>query len=243
MVNMCIVHHILKGERFMKKLLRVICSSLLVLAMSAPVSAAASESVLPIRVVGTIISEGDGQITVQNELSGNDVIVLNITPDTAIVDSNTGVAAGLDSRTGNYVTVFYDPNAVSTDPKMTNALAVTVNGSLDNSSVHYAKVKEVLSTANGVSMVLTTEGLEVTIEANAPVLPYVAKYAASLGDITPGTPLLLWYDAVLESSPARTSADIAVIVGKPAATILPAGDQWPGEGDDYKGLMSNTPKS
>jgi P pilus assembly chaperone PapD len=241
---MCIVHHILKGERFMKKLLRVICSSLLVLAMCAPVYAAASESVLPIKVIGTIISEGDGRIVVQSEYSGNDVIVLNITPDTAIVDSNTGAAAGLDSRTGNYVTVFYDPNAVSTDPEMIDALAVTVNGSLENDSVHYANVKQVLSTDNGVTMLVTAEGLEVTIDTDAAVIPYLAKYAAPLGEITTGTQLLLWYDAVLESFPASTSANVAVIVGRPPAPpapVLPEGDPWPGEGNDYNGMLENKP--
>jgi hypothetical protein len=236
---MCIVHHILKGERLMKKLLRVICSSLLVLAMCAPVAAEASESVLPIKVIGPIISEGDGRITVQNEYNGNDVIVLNITPDTAIVDSTTGAAAGLDSRTGNYITAFYDPNAVSADVEMVNALAVTVNGSVDNNSIYYSVVREILSTDNGVSVLIDNNGVEVTIDSNSSVIPYLQNSVPSLGNISPGTPLLVWYDAVLESYPVRTGVDIAVIIGEPAATILPPGDTWPGEGNDYRGVMDN----
>jgi hypothetical protein len=226
----------------MKKLLRVICSSLLVLAMCAPVSAAASESVLPIRVVGTIISEGDGTITVQNEYNGNDVIVLNITPDTAIVDSATGAAAGLDSRTGNYITAFYEPNAYSADPAMVNALAVTVNGSLENGSVHFARAERILSTDNGIRLIIDNGGLEVTIDKNSPVIPYLNSRVPQLNDINVGTQLLLWYDIVLESYPAQTSADLAVIIGEspaPLTPTLPAGDTWPGEGVDYRGVMEN----
>jgi hypothetical protein len=243
MVNMCIVHHILKGESFMRKFLRVICSSLLVLAMCVPVYAAQGQA-LPVGMAGQIIAQGDGNITVQN--AQGSTVVLNITPETIIVDAATGMSVGLDMRMDNNVTVFYGPISTRSMPPISNAVGIALNVTEPGAglSFYYGVVEQVASrTAESVTLLGGNGRLAVTINRSSQIMPYLTRNLVSIDNIDVGTALLVCTGPMALSFPAQTTAKWTVVVGQTyggAAAGTASSDQWPGEGSEYTGMMSNT---
>jgi hypothetical protein len=238
---MCIVLHIMKGESFMRKFLRVICSSLLVLAMCVPVYAAQGQA-LPVGMAGVITAEGDGTITVQN--AQGYTIVLNVTPETIIVDAANGMSAALGMRLDDNVTVYYGPvNALSMPPQ-SNAVGIAINATEPGAAVsaYYGVVEQIVSrSADSVTVLGGNGAIEVTINRSSQIMPYLTRNIVSIDNIDVGTALLVFTGPVMRSFPAQTTARWTVIVGQTGGgSGSIASDPWPGEGTEYTGVMGNS---
>ena len=153
---------------------------------------------------GEILEVNDNVLIIKGEGHHN-LVAAVITDNTYLLDGKNGKAKKLSSfKVGKEVTVYYSPKMTRSIPPQTEAYAVVLG---DNSEKigKFFKVEEVTLSEDGayVTVVNTNESLVATIDKKAN-----KNFAA----IKAGDELLLWYDMMTMSLPARTNAKKAVVL-------------------------------
>ena len=165
-------------------------------------------------------SVGENRITVK---VNDQEVTLNISEQTFIIDSQTGLPTSLkDLKEGSKLYVYYSAAMTYSLPPQSHAVAVVTNIQENKTFPKFMTVKEIVSQKEGEIRVLNDFGdLIVTIKADSPLSPFKTKQAVSLKDIKEGTQLLLWYDFVAESYPAQATSDKTVIMGQKEIVKVP----------------------
>lgn len=177
----------------------------------------------PVAMYGTIIGETDGMIEVQNHLNEEDTVLLHVSDDVFVVDAVTGQPATLQDRETDRVAVFYGPAATMSLPPQSKAVAIAVNLPEGNFSPHYAVVESVtvepVAVESDDSIKILTGGgsLYVTINREAPIMPYLTRNIVTIDHIREGSKLMLWYDMVAQSYPAQAVSLQTVLLHNPSA--------------------------
>jgi hypothetical protein len=251
-----------RGISAMKKRISFALSAVLALSLSLPAVMAKEEPVidpsvifntsdtampLPATMYGTIIDENGGDITVQNLLNENDVVVLHIQTTTCVVDAVTGMSAALKDRESDLVAVFYGPFVSMSMPPQSNAVAIAVNLPENNFSPHYAKAESVTQLEDGVQILADNGSLFVRITPETKLLPYLTRNIVLPAMIVKGSELIVWYDIVAMSFPGQTNARIAVLLRGPSedaagdVTVpeIPSGE-IPEASGELQGYVPNT---
>lgn len=164
---------------------------------------------------GKVIEAADDYIVISVSADGKTErkVQLNISDATVLIDSESMAAVNLsDIQVGDTVQAAYSTIMTKSMPPQSAASMIAVHTD-KGGSVSLVKADEVSADENGnVAVTDKSQDLIVTILKDARVLPYRTKNIVKLSDITPGSTLLLWYDAVTLSLPAQASAQKAVLV-------------------------------
>ena len=151
---------------------------------------------------GKIIEVNENMIVVKGE---HNLIAAMITDETHLLNGKNGKAKKLSSfKIGKEVTVYHSPKMTRSIPAQTVSYAIVL-GSNDEKQGRYFKVDKVTLSEDGsyVSVIDTNHNLIATIDKKA------CKDFTSLES---GDELIVWYNMMTMSLPARTNAQKALIL-------------------------------
>lgn len=151
---------------------------------------------------GKIVEVNENMIVVKGE---HNIIAAMITDDTYLLNGKNGKAKKLSSfKVGKEVTVYHSPKMTRSIPAQSAAFAVVLG---DNSEKmgKFFKVEEVTMSEDKtyVSVINTNESLIATVDKKA---------NKNFAEIKAGDNLMVWYDMMTMSLPARTNANKVVIL-------------------------------
>jgi hypothetical protein len=151
---------------------------------------------------GKIVEVNENMIVVKGE---HNIIAAIITDDTYLLNGKNGKAKKLSSfKVGKEVTVYHSPKMTRSIPAQSAAYAVVLG---DNSEKmgKFFKVEEVTMSEDKtyVSVINTNESLIATVDKKA---------NKNFAEIKAGDNLMVWYEMMTMSLPARTNANKLVIL-------------------------------
>ena len=153
---------------------------------------------------GKIVEVNENMIVVKGE---HNIIAAMITDDTYLLNGKNGKAKKLSSfKVGKEVTVYHSPKMTRSIPAQSAAYAVVLG---DNSEKmgKFFKVEEVTMSEDKtyVSVINTNESLIATVDKKA---------NKNFAEIKAGDNLMVWYDMMTMSLPARTNANKVVVLSE-----------------------------
>ena len=151
---------------------------------------------------GKIIEVNKNMIVVKGE---HNIIAAVITDETYLLNGKTGKAKKLSSfKVGKEVTVYHSPKMTRSIPAQTVSYAIVL-GANDEKQGKYFKVDKVTLSEDGsyASVIDTNHNLIVTIDKKA---------CKDFTSIKSGDELIVWYNMMTMSLPARTNAQKALIL-------------------------------
>ena len=151
---------------------------------------------------GEIIEVNENMIVVKGE---HNLIAAMITDETHLLNGKNGKAKKLSSfKIGKEVTVYHSPKMTRSIPAQTVSYAIVL-GSNDEKQGRYFKVDKVTLSEDGsyVSVIDTNHNLIATIDKKA---------CKDFTSIESGDELIVWYNMMTMSLPARTNAQKALIL-------------------------------
>lgn len=175
---------------------------------------AMTDSSLYYGIVTGLVRDEQGQLVqlkLSSESHGN--YVMNLSSETVWID--VGGRCACDPSTlevGERVYVAHSHASTFSLPPQSAAFAVMRNLPQDAGCPHYHVVQQAASREDG-SLCVTVDngGLYLSAGAFTSVSSYQGG-GASLEDLVPGTAIMAWYDVVLESYPAQTSASHIMVL-------------------------------
>ena len=151
---------------------------------------------------GKIVEVNENMIVVKGE---HNIIAAMITDDTYLLNGKNGKAKKLSSfKVGKEVTVYYSSKMTRSIPAQSAAFAVVLGDSSEKMGKFF-KVEEVTMSEDNtyVSVINTNESLIATVDKKA---------NKNFAEIKAGDNLMVWYDMMTMSLPARTNANKVVIL-------------------------------
>ncbi len=154
----------------------------------------------------------DQLLVTVNELE----VALNISEETLIIDSKTGLPASLkDLKVDDAIFIYYSPAMTRSLPPQSHGIAIVTGVETNKSHAELFTVKEIIFKNEGEIRALNKDGdLIVSFSKDVPLTPYKTKQIVTIDDIQVGTQLFIWYDIVAMSYPGQTGATKAVLVGQ-----------------------------
>lgn len=143
-------------------------------------------------------------------------VVLNISEETLVIDSKTGLPASLSElKAGDAIFAYYSAAMTRSLPPQSHAIAIVTQVEKDKSHAEFFTVREIISRGDEEVRALNKEGdLIATFSKENALTPYITKQIVTLDDIQVGTQLFVWYDIVALSYPGQTLATKSVLVGQ-----------------------------
>ena len=153
---------------------------------------------------GVILEVQDNLLVIKGEGHHN-LVAAVVTENTYLLNGKNGKAKKLSSfKVGKEVTVYYSPKMTRSIPAQSAAYAVVLG---DNSEKmgKFFKVEEVTMSEDKtyVSVINTNESLIATVDEKA---------NKNFAEIKAGDNLMVWYDMMTMSLPARTNANKVVVL-------------------------------
>lgn len=151
---------------------------------------------------GKILEVNDNVLVVKGEHS---LIAAVISDETYLLNGKNGKAKRLNSfKVGKEVTVYHSPKMTRSIPAQTEAYAIVLNEG-DVPQGRFLRAEKVALSEDGkyVRVVDTNHGFIVTVDKKA-----CRNYA----DIKPEDNLMVWFDTMTLSIPARANATKAVVL-------------------------------
>lgn len=179
------------------------------------------DSVLYYGTIREIGKDEDGSISrlwLESDRYGE--YVMNISPDTAWIDSGNHTAfdpAGL--KEGERVYVFHSPVSTRSLPPQSEAFVVVRNIPADAGCAQYHEVESVDRKDGTLTITTDNGGLLIRADQKTGVSRCGEKGACTLEDIQAGDKVMAWYDAVAESYPGQTYASHLMLL---SASAVPA---------------------
>ena len=155
---------------------------------------------------GVILEVQDNVLVIKGEGHHN-LVAAVVTENTYLLNGKNGKDKKLSSfKVGKEVTVYYSPKMTRSIPPQAEAYAVVLG---DNSEKmgKFFKVEEVTMSEDNtyVSVINTNESLIATVDKKA---------NKNFAEIKAGDNLMVWYDMMTMSLPARTNANKVVILSE-----------------------------
>ena len=151
---------------------------------------------------GKIVEVNENMIVVKGE---HNIIAAMITDDTYLLNGKNGKAKKLSSfKVGKEVTVYHSPKMTRSIPAQSAAFAIVLGDSSEKMGKFF-KVEEVTMSEDKtyVSVINTNESLIATVDKKA---------NKNFAEIKAGDNLMVWYDMMTMSLPARTNANKVVVL-------------------------------
>ena len=151
---------------------------------------------------GKIVEVNENMIVVKGE---HNLIAAMITDETYLLNGKNGKTKKLSSfKVGKEVTVYHSPKMTRSIPAQTVSYAIVL-GNNDEKQGKYFKVDKVTLSEDGsyVSVIDTNHNLIATIDKKA---------CKDFTSIESGDELIVWYNMMTMSLPARTNAPKALIL-------------------------------
>ena len=153
---------------------------------------------------GVILEVQDNLLVIKGEGHHN-LVAAVVTENTYLLNGKNGKDKNLSSfKVGKEVTVYYSPKMTRSIPPQAEAYAVVL-GDISEKMGKFFKVEEVTMSEDKtyVSVINTNESLIATVDKKA---------NKNFAEIKAGDNLMVWYDMMTMSLPARTNAQKVVVL-------------------------------
>ena len=196
----------------MKKLFILLLFAVVV--TSTPVWAAEN----PVSIDGYIYDETGTTITVRD---GEERAVLNITPETIIVDASDGMPLALAERNDDHVIVYHSGGS-----------ALVILGNVPDTGMRpqFGRVEAIETRDDEVVITVHGGSLLVTIGRDSQIEPFMTRNLVTIDHIEVGSDLLMWYPLVAASYPGQATAQRTIILSHGTA---PEGVEYNGYANGY----------
>ena len=140
--------------------------------------------------------EGDRLLMKRDCTWGAENLIVTISEDTKILDVGNGYPIlREDMEAGIQVRVYVGEAMTMSLPPITNGDMILYGRSADGCSPIYAVVKSVEKTEDEPIRLVFMNGMEVKVDENTTLLPYLTRNLIRKEDLTPGRRILIWPDA------------------------------------------------
>ena len=161
--------------------------------------------------IGYITAYENNQLTVASHLNEEDVMVLNLSEATVIIDAETGSPAVIADRTNDRVKVYHANFTTMSIPPQSPAFVVAINLPEYASSPHYHVIEAIEQVdEDTLRLLVDNGGLYITLDREAPLFPHLTRQHIALEHLQVGDTLLFWYEVVAMSFPGQTTATRAL---------------------------------
>ncbi|MCL1787528.1 MAG: stalk domain-containing protein [Defluviitaleaceae bacterium] len=160
--------------------------------------------------VGYITAYEDNQLTVASLSDEEDIIVLNLSEATVIIDAETGLPAAIADRDSDRVKVYHAVFTTMSIPPQSPALVVAINLPEYAASPHYHVIEAIEVDEESAKITVDNGGLIITLDSETPLTPYLTRQMVTIDTLNVGDTLLFWYEVVATSYPGQTTATRAI---------------------------------
>ncbi|MCL1786774.1 MAG: copper amine oxidase N-terminal domain-containing protein [Defluviitaleaceae bacterium] len=160
--------------------------------------------------IGYITAYEDHQLTVASLSDEEDIIVLNLSEATVVVDAETGLPAAIADRDSDLVKVYHAVFTTMSIPPQSPALVVAINLPEYSASPHYHVIEAIEVDEESAKITVDNGGLIITLDSETPLTPYLTRQMVTIDTLNVGDTLLFWYEAVAASYPGQTTATRAM---------------------------------
>lgn len=162
---------------------------------------------------GTILSIEEDSITMSREMEGGtEDLVIMITEDTRLLDSNGGYPILIDDlEEGMPVRVYVGPAMTMSLPAITNGEVILAGLAENGSFPVYTQVDSLEETGEDTFLLHTVNGEDYLVDSETSLLPYLTRNLVTVQDLTEGTTVLLWTE---EGENGEPRAEEIVIFGE-----------------------------
>ena len=192
-------------------------------------------------VTGYIVAYEHHQLTVVSQFDEEEVIVLNLSEATVIIDAETGSPAVIADRTSDRVKVYHSPVTTRSIPPQSAAFVVAVNLPEYASSPHYHVIEAIVQVdEDTLRLTVDNGGLFITLDRETPLNPHLTRQHIDLEHLQVGDTLLFWYEVVAMSFPGQTTATRALWLS--AADVedseIETAPEYPADEEDVTGITT-----
>jgi len=188
-----------------------------------------TQALLPVSKIGYITDYSENQLTVQNPVNIDEIIVLNLSESTIIVDAYTGEPSSIADRRSDRVKVYHAPFMTMSIPPQSPALIIALDLPENQFSPMYHTIEEIDELYYDTIRITTDNGgLFITLDQDTPLTPHMTRQMVELEHLQVGDRLLVWYEIIATSFPAQTTATRVIFLGS-----APEEDK-PSYGTDYE---------
>ena len=160
--------------------------------------------------IGYITAYENNQLTVASLSDEEDIIVLNLSEATVVVDAETGLPAAIADRDSDRVKVYHAVFTTMSIPPQSPALVVAINLPENAGSPHYHVIEAIEVNEESASITVDNGSLIITLDSETPLTPYLTRQMVTIDTLNVGDTLLFWYEVVLTSYPGQTTATRAM---------------------------------
>ena len=200
----------------MKKLIALLL--LVILSLSVPVWAAAQDgdqgntpALYPVSIDGYIENETATTIEVVSQ-DGQNRVILNISPETYIVDAESGLPLDLANRNNDRVIAYYGPVTTRSEPPQSNAVLILGNIPEGAMPPQFGVAEAVQTADDQVVVTIRGGSILVTIQRDSRIEPFRTRNIVTIDNITVGSSLLMWYPMVTASYPGQATAQRTILL-------------------------------
>ena len=141
-------------------------------------------------------------------------VLLTITDETRILNAVTGEpVAAKDIRAGEMAYAYTSPIMTMSMPPQTWAELILVGIPADYTVPSYMEVDTVTKNDDGTVILGTNQAINVTLNNETKVFPFLTKNIVTKDMIQPGQKVLVWHGPVLLSYPGQTTASKVMVFG------------------------------
>ena len=141
-------------------------------------------------------------------------VLLTITDETRILNAVTGdPVAAKDIREGEMAYAYTSPIMTLSIPPQTKAELILVGIPADFMVPSYMEVDTVQRNDDGTVILGTNQAINVTLNKETKVFPFLTRNIVTKESIQPGQRVLVWHGPVLLSYPGQTTATKVMVFG------------------------------
>ena len=194
----------------------------------------------PVSIEGYI--ENETETTIEVVSQDDNRIILNITPQTYIVDSVSGSPLALSDINGSRIIAYYGPVMGLSEPPVSTAVLIISNVSDDIIPPQFGQVEAISTTDDEVIVTVRGGSKLVTIERGSQIDPFLTRNIVTIDDIQVGSYLLMWYPLVTASYPGQATAQRTIILNRAAPAVETEYNDYADNGDyenEYNGYEND----
>ncbi len=174
------------------------------------------------RVDGTVTAVADDKSYIEAKLASGAQFIFRVDANSVFLSGTTGEAIAIQSvKAGDKFTAWHGEATTASLPAQSYLHTMIVTAAESESYAHFITVKSVRYDGDNVVLTNDAGDLLVTVQGATSVKQFAATgYTNSAAkNIYPKAQIIAWYETVLESMPAQTTATRVVVLydGKAAA--------------------------
>ena len=146
---------------------------------------------------GYILAVEEKRLLMKRDCSwGTEEMIVTIAENTKILDTENGYPLLAGSlKMGMPIRAYVGETMTMSLPPIVNGVMILCGISTDYSFPMYTAVKASNFEEDRIGMVVVIDGMEIYVDENTILLPYLTRNLIRMDDLTPGRRFLIWPDA------------------------------------------------